>query len=284
MQKITDEINVEKGFSIIKNCNIQAESFQFSTQRKALHIQFHFNMDGDIYFNIIKGTHRIEIAPNESLFFFNPKNLVPIDAVMTKDSKMLSLLFSLDYLHHIFDDFSIDFNFFKPQNSYKKLYAKRPISPTEIVIINQIYDRPVSDKIDLIYLKAKAMELLTYYFSEDSKKPKKPGKWTDKRSIEKIKKAKQLLIKDINEPPSVEQLADEVLLPVNVLKKGFKELYGEPVYKYILNYKLELARQLLLSKQYSIKEISYQMGYSAPTHFVVAFKNKFGVTPKRYIK
>ena len=106
----------------------------------------------------------------------------------------------------------------------------------------------------------------------------------DKRNVEKIKKAKQILIENIDEPPSVEELADRVLLPVNVLKKGFKELYGEPVYKYILNYKLELARHLLLSKKYSVKEISYQMGYSAPTHFIVAFKKKFGITPKKYIQ
>ena len=284
MDKQTTEINIGKGLTIIKNCNNNIEDYTFDTRRKSLNVQFHFNMDGNIHFNILKKTHRLDILANESLFFFNPKNIVLIDAVLEQDTKMLSLLFSLEYLHELFDDFAIDFSFFKPQNAYKKLYSKKPISPTEIIIINQIFKRKINHKIDLIYLKAKVMELLSLYFYDNNDKPINETKNTDKRSIEKIKKAKQLLVENIIEPPSVEQLADEVLLPINVLKKGFKELYGEPIYKYILNYKLELARKLLLSKQYSVKEISYQMGYSAPTHFIVAFKKRFGVTPKRYIK
>jgi AraC-like DNA-binding protein len=149
-----------------------------------------------------------------------------------------------------------------------------------------MFKRKNKSKFDAIYLKSKVMELLSYYFDEkvikniDGSCPS----LRDHRNIAKIKKARQLIIENINEPPTIDDLANQVMLSANILKKGFKEIYGDPIYKYLLNYKLELARQLLLSGKYSVKEVSYEMGYSTPTHFIVAFKKKFGITPKKYMQ
>jgi len=283
MENYFKEINIDERLLIIKSENFSDGNIKLNTKRKGLYVQFHFNLNKNIWFSIIKGTHKLPLATNESLFFFNPRNIIPIDAVLEPKSKMLSILLSLEAIHRLLENFALDFSFFSPHNTKKKLYSKRPVTANELIVINQIFNRDVKSQIDIIYLKAKILELFTYYF-EPPVQQKEVHSIPDERSVEKIKKAKQILIDNINNPPSVEELADRVLLPVNVLKKGFKELYGEPVYKYILNYKLELARHLLLSKKYSVKEISYQMGYSAPTHFIVAFKKKFGITPKKYIQ
>ena len=282
MENPFKEINIDERLLIIKSENLSPENIKLNTKRKGLYIQFHFNLNKNIWFSIIKGTHKLPLATNESLFFFNPRNIIPIDAIIEPEGKMLSIMLSLEGIHRLLENFALDFSFFNPHNTQKKLYSKRTITANELIVINQIFNREVQSQIDIIYLKAKILELFTYYF-EPPVNTGEESLLNDKRSIEKIQKAKQILIDNIDEPPSIEELANQVLLPVNVLKKGFKEIYGEPVYKYILNYKLELARHLLLSKKYSVKEVSYQMGYSAPTHFVVAFKKKFGITPKKYI-
>lgn len=279
------EIEIDDQLRVLKTLNYADNTIKLNTKKKALHIQFHFTLEGAVSFHIIKGTHQLEIDENKSLLFFNPKNIIPIDAYITSQSKMLSLLFSLDAIHKLLDDFAIDFSFFRPDNKQKKLYAKKNLTANEIIILNQIYNREIQNKFDLIYIKAKILEFFTYYFDQSvPSKNQNCSKLKDERVIEKIKKAKEILVANINEPPAIEDLATQVLLPVNVLKKGFKEIYGAPVYKYILNYKLELGRHLLMSRKYSVKEVSYQMGYSAPTHFVVAFKKKFGITPKKYIQ
>jgi len=284
-EKFTKEINIDNGLIILKNINPTTQKLKFNTKRKKFPIQFHFTLEGLVWFHIIKGTHKLEIPTHHSLLFFNPKNIIPIDAVMEPDTKMLSILLSLDAIHKLFDEFAIDFSFLRPEHEKKKLYSKRKLSANELIVINQIYNREVKHKFDYIYIRAKILELFTYYFGQNtSLKNKKCPTLKDERIIEKIKRAKEILVAHIDEPPSVEDLSNQVMLPVNVLKKGFKEIYGEPVYKYILSYKLELGRHLLMSKKYSVKEVSYQMGYSAPTHFVVAFKKKFGITPKKYIQ
>jgi AraC family transcriptional activator of pyochelin receptor len=280
------EINIEKGFLVLKTINDTDQKFKFNTKRKDLFIQLHFTLSGTVWFHIIKGTHKLEIPEQTSLSFFNPKNLIPIDGIVEPKSKMLSVLFSIDAIHKLFEDFSIDFNFLSPKNKQKKLYSKKPLAANEFVILTQIFNRQIQNKLDFIYIKAKILELFTYYFNDEQPKNSQTDSQNlkNEKVIEKIKKAKKILVANINEPPAIEDLADEVMLPINVLKNGFKEMYGEPIYKYILSYKLELSRHLLMSKKYSVKEISYQMGYSAPTHFVVAFKKKYGVTPKKYIQ
>ncbi len=284
MDNPVTEINIDNRLLVVKSENNSPEKLKLNTKRKGLHIQFHFNLKGDVLFSIIKGTHKLELEQADSLFFFNPRNIIPIEAIINPNSKMLSIMLSLEAIHRLFDNFAIDFSFFSPKNTQKKLYNKRKLTANELIILNQIYQREVNTQFDIIYTKAKILELFTYYFDQEKEKTSDCQQLKNDKIVEKIKKAKQLLIENINEPPAIEDLANEVLLPVNVLKKGFKELYGDPIYKYILNYKLELARHLLLSKKYSVKEVSYQMGYSAPTHFVVAFKKKFGITPKKYIQ
>ena len=283
MKDFFTEINIENRLLLIKSHNYSSEIIKLNTKRKGLYIQFHFNLNKQIWFYIIKGTHKLAIDKNDSLFFFNPKNIIPIDAIIEPGGKMLSIMLSLQAIDRLLDNFAIDIAFFSPQNTRKKLYIKQPLSPNELIVINQIYNRQVNDPMDIVYFKTKIVEFFTYYFSQKNKIDQNTIHEIDEKTIEKIKKAKQILIENINEPPSIDQLADKVYLPVNVLKKSFKEYYGTPVYQYILNYKLELARHLLLSKKYSVKEISYQMGYSAPTHFIVAFKKKFGTTPKKLI-
>ncbi len=286
MSDFYKEISIDEGLLVLKTLNTSDNVIKFNTKKKQLHIQFHFTLEGTVWFHIIKGTHKLEIPQNHSLLFFNPKNLIPIDALIAPQTKMLSILLSLEAIHKLFDDFAIDFSFLRPQHKHKKLYTKRQLTANELIIINQIYNREVDSKFDYIYIKAKILELFTYYFDQNKHQPKpdKCPNLKDDRVVEKIKRAKEILVANINEPPAIDELANQVMLPVNVLKNGFKEIYGEPVYKYILSYKLELGRHLLMSKKYSVKEISYQMGYSAPTHFVVAFKKKFGITPKKYIQ
>jgi len=127
--------------------------------------------------------------------------------------------------------------------------------------------------------------LLSYYFSTASESENESCPYiANEETVSKIKHAKQLIIKDINNPPSLPDLAKEVGLNIKKLKTEFKEFYGVPVFTFLLNYKMELAKKLLLEKQLNVNEIGLNLGYSTSSHFITAFKRKFGVTPKQYSK
>ena len=85
------------------------------------------------------------------------------------------------------------------------------------------------------------------------------------------------------EPPSLQKLADEVGISLKKLKAGFKEIYGDTVFNFLFDYKMEFARKLLETGSYNVNEVGSQIGYSTSSHFIAAFKKKFGTTPKKYL-
>ncbi len=284
MEKIFELINIDKGLVVGKSKETVKDPYRFNTVKSDLYIQFHFVLEKNLSFKILGGTYILPLQAGESLFFFNPKNIIPIKVLIPPGVKILSLLFSLDSFHEIIDDEAVDFKFLNPKNIKKKLYEKRDMSIQEKLIIQQIFRREIDTKFDILFIKAKIIEFLSYYFKEDNTAEEICKGLKNKETVEKIKKAKKIMIAHINEPPTVEDLSAKVGLPINVFKKAFKVYYGLPVYKYLLNYKLDLSKQLLLSGDYSVKEVAYKLGYSAPTHFIVAFKNKFGITPRKFMK
>ena len=85
------------------------------------------------------------------------------------------------------------------------------------------------------------------------------------------------------EPPTLKELSTEIGLSLKKLKEGFKQIYGDTVYSFLFDYKMEHARRLLESNQFNVNEVGIKVGYSTSSHFIAAFKKKFGTTPKKYV-
>lgn len=105
----------------------------------------------------------------------------------------------------------------------------------------------------------------------------------DEENVRKIRNAKKIVLDRMTNPPSLQELADEIGLSLKKLKEGFKQLYGSTVYQFVLDHKMNFARQLLGSGSHNVNEVALQLGYSNSSHFIDAFKKKFGTTPKKYL-
>jgi AraC-like DNA-binding protein len=105
----------------------------------------------------------------------------------------------------------------------------------------------------------------------------------DDQNIKKIRKAKEIIISKMIEPPTLIELASEAEISLKKLKEGFKQVYGASVYAFLLDYKMQVSKRLLSSKNYNVNEVALKVGYSTATHFINAFKKKFGTTPKKYL-
>ncbi len=127
-------------------------------------------------------------------------------------------------------------------------------------------------------LFAEMMELLYGY--EMSQCPFQIDSDTER----KIRNARQLLVTNLHENPDLHQIAREVELPRQVMKEGFTFIYGKDMPSYLNDYKFEEARIMLESGKFLIKEIAFRMGYQNPSHFISSFKQRYGTTPKQWVK
>lgn len=103
--------------------------------------------------------------------------------------------------------------------------------------------------------------------------------------INRIKKVESLLLRDFSSiPPSINILAKQAAMSVSKLKSVFKEMYGMPVYKYFQKHRMQKAKAMLLSKNYSLKTVSAEVGYANTANFVKAFRKVFEQSPEELIQ
>ncbi len=152
------------------------------------------------------------------------------------------------------------------------------------MLLSQLYYYKNGGSINDLYAKAKVYELMALYFSknEDSQLAQCPF-LADEENVKKIRLAKTIIIERMAEPPSLEELSSEIDLSLKKLKEGFKQIYGDTVFGFLFDYKMEFARKLLGEGELNVNEVGLRIGYSTASHFIAAFKKKFGTTPKKYV-
>ncbi|MES1216491.1 MAG: AraC family transcriptional regulator, partial [Bacteroidota bacterium] len=103
--------------------------------------------------------------------------------------------------------------------------------------------------------------------------------------IEKVRKIESAITSDFSAPPpTIAKLAKSVAVSESKLKTLFKSVYGLPIYEYFQRHRMEKARVMLLSNEYSIKDVGYAVGYANLSNFTLAFKKQFNQLPSELLK
>ena len=255
----------------------------FYDKLDASYIQFHFCISGSITFNYNKGAYNLKLDEGKFLTLYNPEKPLTIDASAAKNSKVISVLIPIVEFHKLFSSSSSDIPFFENKSLNQKHYSENLISNSILIVLNQIIKNDMDNSTRSLLYKAKIYELFSLIFKKTKEIDLDQCPFLNNdENLKKIAKAKDVILKDIKNPPSLIELSKTIDLSLKNLKKGFKEIYGKPVYKYLFDFKMERAKQLLSNGNLNVNEVSYDLGYSSSSHFIAAFKKKYGITPRTY--
>lgn len=148
--------------------------------------------------------------------------------------------------------------------------------------INAILHCNYTDPLKRMFFYSKTVEMLVLQAeSFDRAMSRKETYIRKEYDRERIVFARDYLIKNIDCPPTLVELARIAGINEYKLKRGFKETFNQTVFEYLSDVRLELARIDLLEKRRSVTEIAFQLGYSSLQHFSAAFKKKFGIPPSK---
>ncbi|NCT16918.1 MAG: AraC family transcriptional regulator [Flavobacteriaceae bacterium CG_4_8_14_3_um_filter_34_10] len=277
-------ISIEDGFSILTIQNETDENQKVVRDVEANCIQFHFCIKGNASFIFNEGRYILPIEDEKSLLLYNPQKELPLNLVVAPKSWLVSFLVSINKFHSLFSEEASYIDFLKEDNSDKKYYQDGTITPSMAVVLTQILNFNLNPSVKRIYLKGKAYELMGLYFNRPNEVDVEQCPFLiDEDNVRKIRNAKEIIIHQIAEPPSLQELADAIGLSLKKLKEGFKEIYGDTVFGFLFDYKMEYARKLLETGSHNVNEVGLKVGYSTSSHFISAFKKKFGITPKKYL-
>jgi len=277
------EITVDKEIFVAIHQNETNVLQNFNKLVSKEFIQFHFCLKGSCELVFNEGSYKLSLSKGKSLLLYNPQRTLPINLLNNTNSTVITLLISIKKFHLLFSDEASYITFLSKENILKKYYTEETISPSMSIVLTQLLNFSLNKSVKPLYFKAKTFEILSLYFNtSDEANLEQCPFLVSETNVNKIKLAKDIIINRLAEPPSLIDLANEIGLSLKKLKEGFKQIYGDSVYSFLIDYKMELARTLLESGDYNVNEVGLKIGYSTSSHFIAAFKKKYGVTPKKY--
>jgi len=268
------------GDVLVKENRLRIRSFDEHDQ-----VELHFSLRGDGKIENFITRKKHVIKSNQHKIFYSPN----FDGIAELATYTQNKFFEIHFNREKFVDLTSDTSTLLKRFGDNVMNG-RPVelAPQNLSIslamhscINDIMHCDFTGGLKLLFLQSKCIELLALQAKAFITAAGDTGKAAIKSDYdrERIYFAREYLIKNMTNPPSLTQLAQAAGINEFKLKQGFKETFKHTVFGYLSDYKLMLAKDLLSDKTKDIKHIAHELGYSSVQHFSTAFAKKFGVSP-----
>lgn len=186
----------------------------------------------------------------------------------------------------------MDNNLIKEFPMFNEIKALDPISVktssanlTQKLILKDLENSDIySGKMREIFIESKILEMICRSFSA-SKNHELPKELNlSDHDMIAVKKAREILLKNMSNPPSIKELARICAINEFKLKKGFKQCFNTTIYKMLQDERLKNAKELLMRNDISVKEAASMVGYRSLAHFSKIFKAQYKILPVEFVK
>jgi len=152
------------------------------------------------------------------------------------------------------------------------------MTPEMQIIVDSLFNIKYEGKTKMMFFRSQITALLSHFFGQlASLKTEKIN--TSER--QKLNNAKDILLNNLDNPPSLNEISKQIGLNTFKLKKDFKEFFGVPVFKYLQNERLTLAHKMIRNQEATVQEAAWHVGYDSLSSFSNAFEKKFGYRPSQ---
>lgn len=162
--------------------------------------------------------------------------------------------------------------------------ANLPLTFAYSSILFDIFKCPLEGHLKRLYIHAKTIELITLQleeFNEFYQLGQNTAEiFLSKKEIDRMYLAREIIIKNSNLPCTLIDLAHNIGTNDAYLKKHFKMVFGTTVFTFLMEHKMNKAKELLL-EGIPITKVAHLTGYNQPSHFSRAFKKYFNISPNK---
>ncbi len=200
-----------------------------------------------------------------------------------KKALFLGIQFTEDFFSGFIDEGSRLMSSFgekieKKEEAFLSREYNYVITPRMRVILCEIINSERKGYLKKLFLESKIIELFMIQAEQADLYNSNPFN-IKKEDREKLLRAREFIEQNMLSEFTFGEVAYKAGLNEFKLKKGFREIFGNTVFGYLNDLRMEHAKQLILNEHKNISEVADLLGYSLPHHFSSAFKKKFGFAP-----
>ena len=148
-------------------------------------------------------------------------------------------------------------------------------------VVASLTEPPVTKAAQVLWYQGKALELMAQFFFA-AKDPEFFCMRQKRLARERVDRVKEILTRDLANPPTLEMLGQEVGCSPFYLSRIFSREVGHTIPQYLRNVRMERAADLLRTGRYNVTEAATEVGYSSLSHFSKAFCETIGCCPVLY--
>ena len=163
----------------------------------------------------------------------------------------------------------------------KDHYVEGPsfyMTPEMHTIVRSIFDIEYEGRARMMFFRSQIAVLLSHFFGQLALNK---GQQDNDKDRDLLNLARDILIQNLDDPPSLSELSKEIGLNTTKLKREFKAIFGVPVFKYLQNERLTKAHKMISQKEITVQEAAWHVGYDSLSSFSNAFAKKFGYRPSQ---
>lgn len=159
-----------------------------------------------------------------------------------------------------------------------------PTYKQQLLLTNSFQTRPITalerwacmlDVLQLIYETCNQLEQR----NPTSSKPQR----LRSSDAERITQAHDLLLADFQTKPNVEAICRQVGLGRDKFRRLFRHVYSLAPYEYFQQRRMDEARRMLETGDYSVMDVGHRVGYDHMGHFAQTFKKYQGGLPSEFV-
>ncbi|MXN92329.1 helix-turn-helix domain-containing protein [Flavobacterium sp. Sd200] len=251
------------------------------------YIEMYFSFKGSRQMFFSQSNRRFCIPHGHQNLFYIPDPEFYIEPEANDEENIsLQIQFNEGYFKRLIPINAPLFHNFATNLNNRRFAALNPTpaatTPKMLGILNDIVHCERTGIIKQLHLEANILKLLQYQFEQyEESVERKEYSFVKDYDIDKLFQAKKIIEQNITHPYPLLELAHKTGLNDYKLKKGFKELFGNTVFGYLHELRMQKAREMLFDSQMSIAEIAEYCGYAYIPSFIKAYKQKYGLTPKK---
>ncbi|WP_159475160.1 helix-turn-helix transcriptional regulator [Dyadobacter sp. 3J3] len=163
-----------------------------------------------------------------------------------------------------------------------QFFYHEKMNPEVARVLKQVSEINQQDQLSDLLYSIKANELIYLLFDRLLGRTAEKQSPVNKSDIDKLYVIRTAILADMSQPPQLSALAKMAGMSETKMKQLFKQIFGDTVYNYYQNERMQEAVFLLKHARYSVSETGYRLGFSNLSHFSRLFEKHYGITPKKY--
>lgn len=193
------------------------------------------------------------------------------------DCTILTLWFDADFVRKTYDPLGLSdaASQIRPRVQWRDARFQR----MAWAMLAELEANEASDPPDALYAESVATAMLVRLAGADAPEARNGRKYRT-LSARTAMRVVDYVEAHLDARLSLDELATLADLSTAHFKVLFRETFGKPVHRYVVERRLERARTLLLQGRLSVSQVALEVGFAHQSHLASWMKRMLGVTPK----